>query len=227
MENFMQPDMNITGILPLLEENTLKNDDGFCYSGMWVFSGAQGSGKTLLMMHLVKKIVEEFPNVRILSNISIYGIPCIPYTDIDDIEKYANGKDGLIVILDEIHTLFNSLESKGMPLSTMQVWCQNRKNRRLILGTSQRFTRVSKGVREQTTFNYECRKAIASLLYSYKVYDGADYDDDGKYVGEEPARHWYIPKVSVMRMYNTMEVVKRENYKKYEKEREKSGYNRK
>lgn len=214
MEDFMQPELNITGIISLLEENTLKNDNSFPYAGLWVFSGSQGSGKTLLMMHLVKQIFEQYPDVRILSNISIYGIPSIPYTDIEDIEKYANGKDGLIVVLDEIHTLFNSLESKKMPLSTMQVWCQNRKNRRLILGTSQRFTRVSKGVREQTTFNYECRKAIASLLYSYKVYDGAEYDDDGKYQDEEPQRHFYVPKVSVMRMYNTLEVVKRENYRK-------------
>lgn len=214
MEQFMQPDINLTGIVKLLEENTLKDDKYFPYAGLWAFSGSQGSGKTLLMMHLVKQIYDEYPNVRILSNISIYGIPSIPYTGIDDIEKYGNGKDGLIVVLDEIHTLFNSLESRNMPLSTMQVWCQNRKNSRLIVGTSQRFNRVGKGIREQTTFNYECHKAIASLLYSYKVYDGADYDDDGNYCGEEPERHFYVPKVSVMRMYNTLEVVKRDKFRK-------------
>lgn len=229
MEQYMQPDLNLTGVISLLEENTLKKDDSFPYAGMWVFSGSQGSGKTLLMMHLVKQIIEQYPKAIILSNISIYGIPSIPYTGIEDIEKYGNGKDGLIVVLDEIHTLFNSLESKNMPLSTMQVWCQNRKNRRLILGTSQRFTRVSKGVREQTTFNYECKRAIASLLYSYRVFNGDEYDDEGVYQGEEPNRHWYIPKVSVMRMYNTLEVVKRENFTKenIKKGDNNSGYNRK
>lgn len=213
MENFMQPPINLKGLGETLAENTLKSNDGFQFAGLWTFSGSQGSGKTLLMMHLLKQVLEQSPNAIVVSNISIYGVPSYPYTGIDDFEKYANGKDGCIFVIDEIHTLFNSLESKNMPVSTMQVWCQNRKNRRLILGTSQRFNRVAKGVREQTTWNYECRKGLASVLYSYRVFDGSEYDEQGKYVGDEPKRHFYIPNVSVMRMYNTLEVIKRENFR--------------
>lgn len=209
MSDYMEPDFNITGVFDTLAENSLKVKDGFPYAGMWLFSGAQGSGKTLLMMHLLKQIIELEPKALIVSNISIYGVPSIPYTGIEDFEKYNNGSDGIIFVIDEIHTLFNSLESKGMPLSTMQVWCQNRKNRRLILGTSQRFTRISKGIREQATWNYECKKGLLGFLYSYRVYDGSSYDDSGNYTEEEPRRNFYIPKVSVMRMYNTLEVVKR------------------
>lgn len=210
MSNFMQPDINLKGIFETAAENTLKTKDPFPYSGMWIFSGSQGSGKTLLLMHLLKQIVDQCPEVIIVSNISIYGIPTYPYTGIEDFDKYNNGKYGVIFVIDEIHTLFNSLESAKMPLNSVTVWCQNRKNRRLILGTSQRFSRVAKSVREQTTWNYHCRKGIGSLLYSYRVYDGADYDDNGEYKGESPSLNFYIPKVSVMRMYNTLEVVKRE-----------------
>lgn len=218
MEGFMQPPINLGGIGEVFAENTLKSNDGFQFAGLWNFSGSQGSGKTLLMMHLLKQVLEVSPNAIVVSNISIYGVPSYPYTGIEDFKKYVNGKDGVIFVIDEIHTLFNSLESKNMPLSTMQVWCQNRKNRRLILGTTQRFNRVSKGVREQTTWNYECRKGIAGLIYSYRVFDGSCYDDNGNYVEEEPKRHFYIPNVSVMRMYNTLEVVKREEFvKKWEK----------
>lgn len=212
MNDFMQPDLNIKGISGLIAENTLKTKEPFPYAGMWLFSGSQGSGKTLLMMHLLKQITEQCPDALIISNISIYGVPSIPYTGVEDFEKYHNGNKGIIFVIDEIHTLFNSLESKGMPLSTMQVWCQNRKNRRLILGTSQRFNRVSKGVREQATWNYSCKKGIGGLLYSYRVYDGASYDENGKYTEDEPKLNFYVPKVSVMRMYNTLEVVKRDNY---------------
>jgi len=214
MAGYMQAPMNLRGAFETLAENTLKTNDGFQYAGLWCFSGSQGSGKTLLMMHLLKQVLEDSPNAIVVSNISIYGVPSYPYTGIEDFEKYLNGRDGVIFVIDEIHTLFNSLESKNMPLSQMQVWCQNRKNRRLILGTSQRFNRVAKGVREQTTWNYECRKGLAGLLYSYRVFDGSCYDDSGNYIEEEPKREFYIPNVSVMRMYNTLEVVKREEYKK-------------
>lgn len=214
MSGYMQPPMNLGGILETAAENTLKTNDGFQFAGLWCFSGSQGSGKTLLMMHLLKQVLEESPKAIVVSNISIYGVPSYPYTGIDDFEKYKNGRDGVIFVIDEIHTLFNSLESAKMPLSQMQVWCQNRKNRRLILGTSQRFNRVAKGVREQTTWNYECRKGLVGLLYSYRVFDGSCYDDSGNYVEEEPKREFYIPNVSVMRMYNTLEVVKREEFKK-------------
>lgn len=211
MADYLQPDFNFSGILETISENTLRTADPFPYAGMWLFSGSQGSGKTLLMMHLLKQIMDECPKALVVSNISIYGVPSIPYKGIEDFESYNNGKDGIVFVIDEIHTLFNSLESKNMPLSTMQVWCQNRKNRRLVLGTSQRFTRVAKPIREQCSLNYECRKGLFRIFYSYVVRSGEDYDDNGNYIGEVSHRDFYVPKVSVMRMYNTLEVVKRGN----------------
>ncbi len=215
MADYMEPPMGISNIGDVIRENQLKTNDGFPYAGMWIFSGQQGSGKTLLMMHLVKQIIQQYPKALIVSNISIYGVPSIPYKGIEDFENYKNGVDGVIFVIDEIHILFNALESAKMPLSTMQVWAQNRKNRRLILGTSQRFNRVAKGVREQTTWNYECHRPFLSLIYSYRVLDGANYDDNGRYIIEDkddkPRRSFYVPSVSVMRMYNTLEVVRRDD----------------
>lgn len=209
MSSYIEPALGLKNISEVLQENTLKRGKQFPYDGIWIFSGSQGSGKTLLLMHLVREMLEDFPEILIVSNISIFGVPCIPYKGIEDFEKYNNGSKGIVFIIDEIQNLFNSLESKNMPLSTMQVWSQNRKNRRVILGTSQRFTRVSKGVREQCLWNYECTRPLLSFLYSYRVYDGSSYDDKGNYIEELPPRRFYIPSVQTMRMYNTLEVVNR------------------
>lgn len=200
-------DINIEGLMALDRELQVKKGNEFGYAGIWLFTGAQGSGKTLLLMHTLRQMMMEFPEAIVVSNISIYGVPSYVYKGIEDFDKYNNGAKGTIFVIDEIHTLFSSLQSANMPESTLTVWSQNRKNRRVILGTSQRFTRVAKGIREQTTYNYECTRPIFNRLYSYRIKEGDQYDDSGKYIGEETQRYWYIPKVSVMRMYNTLEVV--------------------
>lgn len=210
MSGYLEPPINLKGIGEVIGENTLKTNDGFQYAGLWLFSGSQGSGKTLMLMHLLKEVLKESPNAIVVSNIAIYGIPTYQYTGIDDFDKYVNGADGVIFVIDEIQGLFNSLESKNLPLSSVLVWSQNRKNRRLILGTSQRFHRIAKPIREQATWIYECQKGIAGFLYSYRVYDGDSFSEGGAYIDEPPKRHFYVPQVSVMRMYNTLEVVKRQ-----------------
>lgn len=202
-------DLNIEGLMALDRELQVKKGNEFGYAGIWLFTGAQGSGKTLLLMHTLRQMMMEFPEAIVVSNISIYGLPSYVYKGIEDFDMYNNGAKGTIFVIDEIHTLFSSLQSANMPESTLTVWSQNRKNRRVILGTSQRFTRVAKGIREQTTYNYECTKPIFNRLYSYRIKEGDMYDDSGKYIGTETKRFWYIPKVSVMRMYNTLEVVKK------------------
>lgn len=200
-------ELNLEGLMALDRELQVKKGNEFGYAGIWLFTGAQGSGKTLLLMHTLRQMMMEFPEAIVVSNISIYGVPSYVYKGIEDFDKYNNGAKGTIFVIDEIHTLFSSLQSANMPESTLTVWSQNRKNRRVILGTSQRFTRVAKGIREQTTYNYECTRPIFNRLYSYRIKEGDQYDDSGKYIGEETQRYWYIPKVSVMRMYNTLEVV--------------------
>lgn len=215
-KDYLEPPLGLSNIPDVIGEMTLKRGKQFPYDGIWAFSGGQGAGKTLMAMHLLREMYEEYPDILIISNISIFGLPCIPFTGTDDFEKYDNGSKGIVYLIDEIDKLYNSLESAGMPISQMQIWSQNRKNRRVILGTAQRFTRCAKGLREQAKWNYECYRPFMSLIYSYRVLDGQYYDDKGNYVlpeGDEfPKRQFYIPSVKAMRSYNTLEVVRRDAY---------------
>lgn len=215
-KDYLEPDLGLKNIPGVIGELSLKRGKQFPYDGIWAISGSQGSGKTLMAMHLLREMYHEYPDVMIVSNISIFGIPCIPFKSTEDFETYNNGANGIIFLIDEIDKLYNSLESSGMPISQMQIWSQNRKNRRVILGTSQRFTRCAKGLREQAKWNYECSRPFLSLIYPYRVLDGQYYDDKGNYIlpeGEDlPPRRIYIPSVSAMRSYNTLEVVRRDDY---------------
>lgn len=206
IEDVFDRPLGLKNIPDYYRMNQFKSESEFPYDGIWIFSGGQGAGKTLHMMHVVRDIYKNYPDCMIVSNISIFGIPCLSYRDISDFDKYNNGSKGIIFVLDEIQTMYNSLESAKMPPSTLAVWSQNRKNRRVILGTSQRFSRVAKGLREQTKWHIECKSPFL-CFYPYRVFSGYDYDENGEYKGEVCRFHYYVPNRSTMCMYNTMEVV--------------------
>ena len=89
------------------------NPDYFYPAGIWVFCGPQGSGKTLSMVQTLKKILKAYPQAKVCSNLAIAGIDqeTIPFTDYEQLLTLSNGTKGIIFVLDEIHVLWNSLES--------------------------------------------------------------------------------------------------------------------
>lgn len=184
--------------------------EDFPYNGIWTFTGAQGAGKTLFLVDVLRDLVKDYPKVRIITDINLFGIECEPYRGLDSF-KEGNGKHGIIYVLDEIQTLYSNLQSKNVSDANLSIWSQNRKNVRLILGTSQRFSRIAKPIREQVTYNIQCSKRIFGF-YPYKIFDGEKYDDDGKYVLEEgdkaPSWQFYVPKWKSFFAYNTKEVVR-------------------
>ena len=116
------------------------NPDYFEPTGIWIFCGAQGSGKTLSAVRTLKKMLAAWPKAIVCSNIPLSGIDreIIPFTDYDQLLKLSNGINGIIFLIDEIHVLWNSLESKNIPISEMAVFCQMRKERRVIIRSEER-----------------------------------------------------------------------------------------
>lgn len=88
--------------------------------GILVFCGPQGSGKTLSAVRYVLDLLRAFPHAILCSNVKIYGLPdsvrYVQYTGLDCFDRYNNGFEGVIFLIDEIHIEFNSLESKNMPV---------------------------------------------------------------------------------------------------------------
>lgn len=186
-----------------------KGSNDFPYQGIELFTGGQGVGKTLNLIMRLREVHKEYPDAIIVSNIPLFGIPYNLYRGIEDFDKYDNGTKGIIFVLDEIHTLYSSLKSKDMRDAELMVWCQNRKNRRLILSTAQRFSRVAKPIREQCYKHIEVLKPIF-ILSRYRVYDGYLYDDDGNYTGVKPTIEFKLYTASAMMSYDTHYVVREE-----------------
>lgn len=200
---------NIGDVIRLQRFNKSGND--FPYQGIELFTGGQGVGKTLNLIMRLREVNKQYPEALIVSNIPLFGIPYTPYKGIEDFDKYNNGTKGIIFVLDEVHTLYSSLKSKDMRDAELVVWCQNRKNRRLILSTSQRFSRVAKPIREQVQTHIEVRKPLFGLISVYKEYDGWEYNDDGIYMGEPPRVQFKMYNAKAMMSYDTHHVVKEES----------------
>ena len=76
---------------------------------------------------------------------------------------YKNGKYGVVAAIDEMQNWFSSNQSKNFPPEMLGVITQNRKNARVVLGTSQNFYLLAKALRSQTTEVRECFTILKCL----------------------------------------------------------------
>lgn len=145
-----------------IEDLFTRPSDFFPYQGMIIFEGRQGSGKTISMVRYMKDMQYEYPEALCTTNLA--------YTDEDKPLKtwtmlidYKNGYKGVVVAMDELQNWFSSNDSKNFPPEMLSVITQNRKNRRIILGTSQNFYLLAKAIRSQATEVRRCATYFGCL----------------------------------------------------------------
>lgn len=143
----------------IVEDKFNQDPDFFTHQGLIIFEGRQGNGKSVAMVHEAMQLQEEFPLAKCTSNLA-YTQEDIPLKDWRMLINFKNGIKGVIVLMDELQNWFSSNDSKNFPPEMLQVITQNRKNRRVILGTAQNFYLLSKAIRTQTT---EVRRCITLL----------------------------------------------------------------
>lgn len=187
-----------------------RDKDYFRPSGTQVYCGKQGSGKTISAVKHVLDTKKRYPQAIIVSNLNLFYYkqvkfkneqeleqlllnfnPITSYLYFENMEQLAltlvrvnNDKFGVIYLIDEIHTYFNALDSKNIPMYVFTEISQQRKQRKLIIGTSQLFLRMAKPFREQCDNLIICSTKLGILTFQ-KAYDGMDIDTDydGKLIG--------------------------------------------
>ena len=187
------------------------NPDYFYPAGIWVFCGPQGSGKTLSMVQTLKAMLNDYPKALVVSNLDIKGLDreIIPFTDYSQIEQLSNGINGIIFVLDEIHVLWNSLESKEVPISEMACFCQMRKDRRVVLGTTQVAMRVAKPIREQLQYIIDCDNWFGLLQVNTIIDPNKGEEKDGAISGEVVCHRCWFHRPALYDSYDTLFKIKK------------------
>lgn len=145
--------------------------------GCWFYVGKQGSGKSMSLIHKLEQLRKRYPKAKIYTNMA-YKFEDKPLKSLNDLldDSLYNGKYGTIFVIDEIQNEFSCRTSKDFPESLLSLITQQRKNKILILTTSQVFTRVSKPIREQCYRAIECQTFFGRYTRN-KIYNGIAYAD--------------------------------------------------
>lgn len=172
MKQYLKKEFNLfSGINSIVWKAKNSNPDEMRSVGINIFCGPQGSGKTLTLVHALKKVLNDYPKAIVVTNMELnFEIKqeVRKYTGFEDF-KIENGIYGVIYVLDEIHLILNSLESKGVPLSVIVELSQQRKQRKLILGSSQVYSRMAKPLREQIRNVIVCKNLFGIFQLNYLI----------------------------------------------------------
>lgn len=137
--------------------------DEFNQSGLILYCGSQGEGKTYAMCHEVTKLFCEFPDMKIFSNIDF----CISDGHLDDWRPLIyekNGDKGICYLFDEISLWWNS-RFRDLPPDVLQELVQNRKNHRVIFGTCQSISMCDKQIRLQASEYRNCHCLFGAFIF--------------------------------------------------------------
>ncbi len=192
----------------LLDDKMSLDPDIFDIFGVHIFCGEQGSGKTVALIHFLKQIMERNPGAKLASNINI-TFQDSRINDWTDILNTNNGSLGQIVVLDEIQNWFSSNESRNFPPAMLSEVTQQRKQRKIIVGTSQVFGRIAKPIREQITMIYK-PLTIAGCFTVVRVYRPKASSTDGDLEKLRFVRcYCFVHDDEIRNSFDTLEKVKR------------------
>lgn len=135
----------------------------------------------------------------------------VQYTGLDCLKYVSNGKLGVIFFIDEIHLELNSLESKNIPVEVMVEISQQRKQRKHIVGTSQRYTRMAKPLREQIRDIVSCKCYFGVIQYNKYIDGDSTHEVNGELAYDIRRRMLWFHSPDMYKSYDTYAKMKRYN----------------
>lgn len=198
---------NVFFLLPkrLVDDYFATDPDAFTHQGCIIFTGRQGYGKTIAMAHQIAQWSYEFPKSKVLTNFAYVG----QHAELNHWKQlitYTNVQYGVISAIDEMQNWFSSNQSKDFPPEMLEVITQNRKNRRVILGTAQSFNRLSKPIREQATEVRKCRTFFKAVTFVLR--QQPELDSTGEVVRwRNLGMYYFVHTDEIRNSYDTYRVI--------------------
>ena len=194
----------------LIDDLFSRDPDEFKEHGLHMFCGEQGAGKTTAVVELLlMRLSKKYPRSKIRTNMS-YKHQHGEIKHWKDLVQNDNGIYGQIEVLDEIQTWFSSLQSKDFPPEMITEISQQRKQRKMIVGTAQVFSRIAKPIREQTTFVYLPLTILGCLTW-VRVSKPRFWDDEKQTFKRYIKHYFFIHTKEVRDAFDTYEKI--EKYK--------------
>lgn len=198
-----------------------KDPDRYTDTGIIIFEGEQGSGKTIAAVEYILSQLQKYPLAKFSANIDVKGQDSL-LEGIDSVLDSNNGIYGQLNLIDEIQNWFNSNESKNVPIEFVGEICQERKQSKVIIGTTQRFNRMCKQLRQECTML--CKPmTIFGCLTIVRCYK-PNVDSDGVVKKARLLKTYFFVHTEELRnSYDTYEKVKRLNLKGFKPRSEQYG----
>lgn len=189
-----------------------RNVNFFNASGLIIFEGRQGSGKTISAVREISLLKARFPELKVYSNTDLIFqdgglVDWSPLTVLD------NGIYGIAYLLDEISIWFNNRAWKGsngkggFPPEMLQVVTQNRKCKRLIIGTAQSAQMCDKTIRMQANYFVKCNTILGCITFQH--WRVPEWDSDGNLIKMHHKRFDFFVQSDFLRAcYDTYATIK-------------------
>lgn len=185
------------------------NPDEFKEYGLHMFCGEQGSGKTTAVVHKLLELQSKYPRLKVRTNMN-YLFQDGEIYHWQDLIKNENGIFGQVEVLDEIQTWFSSNNSKDFPVEMLTEVSQQRKQRKMLIGTAQVFSRMAKPIREQTTFVYLPRTILG--CFTWVRVSRPEYWNDEDQIFKRYIKHYFfIHNAKIRNSFDTYQKI--EKYK--------------
>lgn len=191
----------------------------FTEYGIDMYVGMFGHGKTLSMTHKARQLYALYgDSIDFISNFELKGIPYTPLVNFNQLvdlgEEPKEGKQGTVVLIDEISSVLSHRNYASFPLELIGLLCQQRKRHVYIMCTAQRFFMVDKIWRSITTNVYDCNKYWR--FQHVCCYDAWDYENamNAQMVQKLGHRWWFVRDIDFA-SYDTSQMISKDSVKEF------------